>query len=163
MNIRDWPVDRIMQLPDHCFGRKIIVSCAPQAPGNDTGWDISEIALPERAVLWQFSCWSVYSTSENDSFRLALGDQLPTSTVMMDALEPLFPGFGLQGPGPRKIWMAQYGAPILFDFRIPLMSGGRRLVTEMTTIGAVAKDMIITLIVSSMPTEVPDWLCSARV
>ena len=162
MNIRDWPMNRIMQLPECCFGRRWLISVLPSATAPATGWDISEIPFPDKCVIWGFWAWFDRYGPQVDYIRLALGDQLPTTTAMMDALEPLFPGFGLQGAGPRAIPLTTYAIIHLTRLKMPVWAQGRRLVGEVQTTGTGEGAAQIVVVVSSIPTEVPDCLLSAH-
>ncbi len=162
MDVRGWPLDRIMQLPDHCFGRRFVVSVHLVSITGVVGWDISEIALPERCVLWEL----VYFIGEDSAnfyyVRLALGDQLPTTIAMMDALEPCFMGLGTQGAEPRKIQVKNSQSWAIRMLRQPIISMGRRLVGEVAAVGAETIYANVALVVSSIPTEVPDCLLSVH-
>ncbi|GAH58066.1 unnamed protein product, partial [marine sediment metagenome] len=94
MDIRNWPMDRIMQLPDECFGRRFLVSCSLAYADAGSTFDISEIALPEACVLWSLNVAWYNEDTATHYIRLALGDQLPATVAMMDALEPLISGLG---------------------------------------------------------------------
>ncbi len=163
MDIRNWPMDRIMQLPDCCFGRRFIISCTSLALAGTARWDISEVAFPESAVIWEVLAWGNGGYPDIHSIRLAIGDQLPTAVAMMDGLEPLFQGLGRQGISPRVIIGSIEGFLALRRLKMPLSAAGRRLVLEVQA--AVEKDAEYTvcLTVSSMPKEVPDWLFSGQV
>lgn len=160
MDIRNWPLGSIMQLPDCCFGRRFLVSVTPTTPSGGTGWDISEIALPERFVIWEFFSWWSSVELVFFSWRLALGDMLPSTTAEMDDLQPLFPGLGLQGAEPRTL----IPPPSLFfmrwQLRVPVQAAGRRLIMELSAVATKTGIVTAGIIVSSLPTEVPDWLCS---
>lgn len=160
MNIRDWPLGQIMQLPDCCFGGRFLVSCYIRQTILGAGWDISEIALPEKFVLWEVEFDVMTEVDKLVLTRLALGDQLPVAVGMVDALEPLLQGFGVQGPEPRVI--ESFGS-VSFSFRRlrqPYTPAGRRLVMEVDLPIAVVAYVSASLIVSSIPTEVPDCLVS---
>lgn len=160
MNIRNWPMNRIMQLPDYCFGRRFIVSAAPAAPAGGAGWDISEIALPERFVIWEFFCWWINIEALFLSWRLALGDILPTTIAEMDALQPLFPGLGVQGAEPRALSPLPYRIFMRWQIRQSVVAAGRRLVAELTSVPSKQGRIQVAIVVSSIPTEVPEWLIS---
>ena len=162
MDIRDWPLDRIMQLPEWCFGRKFPVCCAAVAPVDTVVWDISEVGLPEMCVLWQANIDGYVFDGAASRMRIALGDQLPTTTAMMDALDPLINGMGMQGPGPRQIGSVDTRGPLCMDMKMPISAGGRRLVVEVTAAGTKAASVNVVLIVSTIPKEVPDWLISGQ-
>ena len=160
MDIRNWGINKIMQLPDSMLGRRFCVSCAITATQGALVWDISEVALPERTVLWNVGVWSGVAGFYSEYFRMALGDQLPTAAAMMNALEPLVPGLGLQGAGPRQIplYMANYNVLSNLKHYIPAM--GRRFVLEVKAVDTKAIELVVVLTVSSIPNEVPDCLLS---
>lgn len=160
MNTRNWPIDKIMQLPDWCFGRRYMISCTINTGAGEQTWDISELAFPEKAVIWEMTNEAYALTHLDDYYRLALGDQLPTTAAQMDALEPLFPGMGLQGPEPRHNRLLLYTDATMVKLRMPIQPGGRRMILELTPESESIKLMGVRIIVSSMPTEVPDWLIS---
>lgn len=161
MNISQWPINKIMQLPDWCFGRRFCVSTNTRAYSGETSWDISEVALPEKAVLWQAVLHPSYIDSSSASCRVALGDVLPTTMAEMDALEPLLPGLGQQGAEPRLILVYNTSGALDLRLRMPISSAGRRLVVEATAIAEKSTFIMVVLTISSIPTEVPDWLVSA--
>ena len=163
MRIDDWPLERIMRLPDWCFGQRWPVGLYATKTGAGSAWDISEIALPEVSVLWEFTFWPLEIMAQTTNFRLALGQQLPVATAQMDQLEPLLAGVGIQGPTPRQIIGQGYAAPAIRMLRKPIESGGKKVILELTTGGAAAQDLQVILVFSSIPREVPDWLFSAQV
>ncbi len=160
MNIRDWPSDQIMALPDHCFGRRFVVAVAAQSISENIGWEISDLALPEWCVLWEIAFWTPDPAGDISNFQIALGDQIPTSAAMMDALDPLIPGWGIHRPDPQYIQLPYLGGFARMTMRYPIHSGGRRLVLAVD--GTTTKVPVVFFqgIFSSMPTEVPDWLVS---
>ncbi|MBA7690503.1 hypothetical protein ES703_99032 [subsurface metagenome] len=162
MDIRNWPLDRIMQLPDCCFGRRFVVSCIVQAGDAAPAWDISEIPFPEKAVIWELVITMKGVSQEIDTIRLVLGDALPTTKAQVDALEPVFAGLGLQGPSPRLIHIGWISLLNLRRIRLPILAAGRRLILEATGLNGKTPIMTVALVVSSIPTEVPDCLLSAH-
>ncbi|MBA7665265.1 hypothetical protein ES703_73335 [subsurface metagenome] len=160
MDIRNWPLGQILQLPDFCFGRRWLVSCTTYSVAGEPFWDIAEIAFPENIVLWEWGFWTYALTTAADRWRLALGDQLPTTVAMMDALEPFIPGFGEQGMSPRSIRFPYNTSGNFVRLRQPIHTGGRRLVLECDANGTLHAGMMVGVVVSSIPTEVPDCLLS---
>lgn len=150
-----------MQLPDHVFGRRFAVCCHAEAEAEATVWDISEIALPEQCVIWQFVIRGVFVRASGDLVRVALGDQLPTTTAMMDSLEPLINGLGAQGPGPRAISVGGEASMMDLRLRMPVDAMGRKLVVELAAELTEAAAVDVYVVVSSLPKEVPDWMISA--
>lgn len=160
MDIRNWPMNQIMQLPDHCFGRRWPIGVNAYSSATTEGWDISEVALPEQCVIWELSGWIGYSLQQIETFRLALGDQLPTTTAEMDRLEPLFNGLGRTEAGPRRIEAGRLTTFFIMNLRMPVMSSGRRLVLEVVSSGTGVGRLQVAVVVSSIPREVPDCLLS---
>jgi len=156
MDIQNWGTHKIMQLPDYCFGRRFLVSCTVTGGDAAAAWDISEIALPERCVLWEYRAFCSCVSGELASFRVALGDQLPVTTAIMDGLEPLINGLGSQGPGPRAIHMSYEGKLVWNRLRQNVQSTSRSLIIEAT--GAQGKTPIVTvgIVVSGVPRSIPD-------
>ena len=160
MNIQNWGIGQIMQLPDHLFGRRFLVSCSLSLGVGETNWDISEVALPETCVIWELHIESIGIYSEILTLRIALGDQLPTVVAEMNRLDPLFMGLGLQGPEPRSFYLPQKTRVHFSRLRMPVAAAGRRLVIEGVTPDAVTGVVFVGIVVSGGPKEVPDWLYS---
>ena len=151
-------VEEAMLLPDNCFGRIWPITLTARGTAGAPAWDISEIGLPENFVIWEITGWSPDIWTASDTFRLALGDQLPVTTAEMDALDPLVPGFGITGLGPRQIYFAGYAWVGIRKIRMNSRSAGRRIILEVNPGGGTAKGLQVVIAVSSIPKEVPDWL-----
>lgn len=162
MNIRDWPLGSIIQLPDCCFGRRFPVSSNIFLPGPGTAWDISEVAFPETCVIWELLITAGKGIESAGQIRIALGSQLPLNAGMFDVLEPLFPGLGLQMPEPRLIYVAPGELVHLTQLRMPVATAGRKMVVQCTAGPGQITSLIVAIVVSSVPREVPDWLISGN-
>ncbi|MBA7549725.1 hypothetical protein ES705_42220 [subsurface metagenome] len=162
MDIRSWPMNQIMQLPDECFGRRFNVCVAVESDEPTGKGDISEIAFPDVCVIWNVTMWVHNADTTNREMRIGLGDQLPGVMADMDCYEPLIPGFGLQGIEPRYIFTVPGYSLVSLPMRNPLNVQGRRLVIVAS--GAVENPTLVQIVVevSSIPTEVPDWLISGQ-
>jgi len=156
MNLSDMTPQQIMKLPDHLFGNRFIVGIEISESLADTYWDIAETALPDYAVLWSFG-WELWNSGVTfANFRLALGDQLPTTTGQMDGLTPLLSGVGNQGSEPRAI---QFGIDPLsqqFNCKTLINAQGRRPILEMTNPGQSNVEVRCLFVFSSLPKAVPD-------
>ena len=162
MRLDRWPLERIMCLPDWCFGRRWSTGLYATSAATDPLWDISEQSLPQACVLWEVVFWSCISNVGGDYFRLALGFQLPTSLAMMNALDPLLPGVGVPGPEPRNIIGLSNGFGIRFTMRQMIQANGRKVVLEVNPFAVANKEVQVIMVFSSIPREVPDWLVSAQ-
>jgi len=163
MDIRNWPMNKIMQLPDCCFGRRW--------PIVFTGWNtvalyalyISEIGLPDKCILWEL--WlSALGTEpgwvlEDMSLTLSLGDKLPATLLEFRALENMFPEAD-EIEDTERLLRPNFH---LTNLRKPYHSQGRRVVLKATSTRMIGTVWSVGLVFSSIPTEVPDWLCSGRV
>lgn len=158
MNIEKWDIDRVMQLPDWCFGTRYPVGVAVRSPVTNPGWDISEISLPEMAVLWEVVFWSPKGYTEIDSIRIGLGMKLPTSTAQMDLTTELLKGCGRFATQKRSY--LTFGAEVVNvnRIRLPIATGNRKLILELTPNSSKSNEVQVITIWSSFPKEVPDWL-----
>lgn len=160
MHIEHWTLNRKMQLPDHCFGRRFVVGLSFIVLTEDIYYDICEIPLPDLAVIWELSIWVPNSISGDSILRLALGDKLPGTQAEFEALEPVFQSIGSPTVGPRRIWMQDIGDYALRTLRMPIEPQGRRLVGELEAGGAAEGQVLVNMVVSGIPREIPDWLVS---
>ena len=158
MNISNWGVGRIMQLPECVFGDRHLVSCSVLGGDGTEAWGQSVLALPERAVIWEYNLWLNLEVANISSARVGLSDQLPASTAAFDEVEPLLPGFGEPGAEPRELILAHYGGSSFGRLKMPVQSAGRRLVMEVACVQDFQTWVTVSIVVSRMPTSIPDWL-----
>lgn len=158
MRVDDWPLDKIMLLPDWCFGRRLMYSCTINPTSLTWDWDISELAFPEIAVIWGFHFSANDGSILLDNLTLTLGDQLPTSVAMANRLEPMFPGWGVHGPEPRRIITSRFGTDSMFGLRYPIRANGRRMIFGGQCRSGSSIRCGIWVSVSGIPREVPDWM-----
>lgn len=160
MDIRNWGLSSIMQLPDSCLGRRRPLGLYRDVIVDQIQWDICEIALPERFVLWEVCWWSPMTVGTLEGLRLALGDHLPTTNAEMMEFEPLLPGIGRQGPDPRQMMGQLYGHVRFATLKMPFYSMGRRLVGEFDAAATGGVQLEVVIVISGIPNEVPDCLLS---
>lgn len=160
MNIRNWPMDKIMQLPDFCFGSKWPASLYISAVPSGHHLAISTKGLPDRCVLWSIT---LNIQQFNGTFPcyadFALGDNLPVDEIEFMTLEPLIPYWGVLMAGRWGQVVVGHNFMHWPDFRYPVIAQGRRIVCHWQT-SAVQGNLQATFMVSAFPTEVPDWLVS---
>ena len=161
MDIRKWGLDRIMQLPDGCFGRRWPIIFSGTIVSGAKGYFISELALPERSVIWQLFFWCP-AIGGLETFNLsifaayAIGDQLPSAAIW-PTLEPLFQGVD------RVIIPtgAFYAFTGVLNMKVPVMTSGRRICLRVQNSSTISLLCCSGLVISSVPNEVPDCLLSA--
>ncbi|MBA7469582.1 hypothetical protein ES707_04864 [subsurface metagenome] len=162
MDIRSWPLDKIMQLPDCCFGRRWPVGVYAAEGGIGQYYDISEAGLGDRCVVWQVTYAGGGNWEGVSSIALALGDVLPAGIAEFDALQPLFSDLGKRGAVRRAVDIGSGGVVITLQMRLPVHAQGRRIVALIEITAAEATGPQAILVVSSIPTEVPEWLISGQ-
>jgi len=162
MRLDKWPMDKIMQLPDWCYGRRWQISLYANGVSGAEAWDITEQGLPEDCILWEWALSTTNAWGNSDRWRIALGDQLPTTTAMMDHNEPLIHGFGVQGGEPREIIGPNYTPLAMRRLRQHIHSAGMRPILEVNPNGSGTRDLMVLMTFSSIPKEVPDWLISGQ-
>lgn len=160
MDIRNWPMDRIMQLPDSAFGQKFPICVSSLGIELAPAWDISELGMPEVCVLWSLTLQSWSNSTNLMYYRLALGDQLPTAAAQVDILDPLIPGMGAQGGAPRRVVIHTSPMAITVPMRKLIPAMGRRIVLEVVSEAFKLVWVNVIAVVSSVPKEVPDCLLS---
>ena len=161
MDIRDWPIDRIMQLPDWCFGRRwLVLSCYSIIQATTAQWLVDD-PLPERTVLWGFGIQGQYSPSSTSWLKLALGDHEPANDAEFDAFDRLFHGQLDNATEEGAIWLGWHSS-VWWPMRKPLETAGKRFACQSAnTHATVSTRLNLGFLISSVPKEVPDWLISA--
>lgn len=160
MDIRNWPMDKILQLPDGVFGRRWPVSVSAKGTGPIPTFDIAEMAFPERIVVWevQYNGWRV-DPNVVQTVRIGLADQLPVTVAVMDTSAPFLRSLGFVVGGLTAFYLPNSGNLIFPNLKVGVETGGRRLVGYFVTL-STDWDVWLTVTVSSIPTEVPDCLLS---
>ena len=161
MDIRNWSMDRIMQLPDEVFGRRWFVGVSG-TPGNFLlVFDISESALPDMAVIWGLVVTASAESVINTQVVLRLGNKLPASAAEFDAMELLFPAVMALDGVRSSISIGAGAALSIPNMRMPVAAQGRRLVVSMLTPVIPDVNVAVTLLVSGIPSNVPDFLVNS--
>ncbi len=158
MNIQSWPLDRIMQLPDHAFGRRWPVGLGFTLSGPGAKFDISEAALPDRMVVWGVNITAEGAGTATNHMKLAMAQKIPASEAELSASDLVFSGITSTDGGIGEFEATPAGGPMLDNLRMPVAAQGRRLIGQCKRHVGASVGGTITLIISSVPTEVPDWL-----
>ncbi|MBA7684077.1 hypothetical protein ES703_92467 [subsurface metagenome] len=162
MDIRNWSMNRIMQLPDCCFGRRWPVGLSFGIRNADPVFDICEAALPEVCILWEVSLFVRGLLQTSAGFLLALGDQLPTTEAEFFACETVFSGIEAPEAHRGEIEFDSHSGPHIFHIRQPVATAGRRFVGRAIRVLGETAGVQAFIVISSIPTEVPDWLISGQ-
>ena len=160
MNIRNWPIGKILQLPDHVFGARFPISIELTVGGGVTEYAISELSFPEKAVSWNVSIfWGLWSAA-GSTLQLGIKDTIPVSPATISACEELLPGVGEANAGPNFLHGYQYSGHEDFPLRMPVEGPARRLVGAAVSSGGATSNVRVVVTVSSVPGEVPDCVLS---
>lgn len=160
MNISNWTDSQLMQLPDYLFGRRW-----PIAVGGDSWYDdeqivLSNAALPDRCVIWQ--AWAVHmeNGAQDRWSEFRLSDFLPTTEAEFNVLDPIFPYLTVWGGFISAVAGQYEGAYTLSELRQIIRPQGRRLCVRFATTHDTPKKTQAGMIISSIPTEIPEWFSS---
>lgn len=160
MDVRNWPMDRIMQLPDHCFGTRFPVTLFYFGGVTIGSFDISLMGLPDKCVLWEINMIGFGTPVTNYwTLSMKLGDHIPATVPEFNALTNLHPSLGADVTGDRTFIMPDNQNFSIRRIKIPIEAQGRRVVAMFRT-SIDDNDLTCVLIFSNMPTEVPDCLIS---
>lgn len=162
MDIRNWPLDKIMQLPDCCFGRRWPISVSFHQPVVAEVFDISKTALPEKCVIWEVFYYAYGEDVDYARVALALGDQLPADMAAFDLNEQIIHQLGRHSQIEYLMYIGANSGPLVIPLKIPLAAGGRRLIGRFENLALGFQFFLAGIVVSSVPTEVPDWLISGH-
>lgn len=163
MRIDNWPMDRIMRLPDWCFGRRWFVGTYQGSVNGTVHYNISAEQLPDKFVVWGafMSCMSPSMLQAlRMTMRLAL--QAPVSVETTRVMDRVFKDIS----EPNIVYefaCPQNGCFWLKAERTLIESAGRRLVVVTNGDAAIAYEATAAIQISALPKEVPDWLFSEKV
>ena len=158
MEIRNWPMDKIMQLPDCCFGRREMLQLAVDLASTASVYAINPAGLPDTMVIWEVIAAAWANVVVTIHAGLALGDLLPTSDAEYNALELVFPNV-ISSDGDRGEFEVSSDSGFdVANVRFPVVVSGRRLIAKFTRHQGNATEGVITVVYSSLPNEVPDCL-----
>jgi len=160
MDIRNWGLDELMMLPDHCFGSRWPIMLRLEGAAVADVFAISTMALPERCIIWEVRTIVLGTFGVFDTVGLRLGDNLPGSLAEFYEMDLLLRGLpGRVGTGSELCVTSM--APLRMNMlKYPLKSAGRRLVVGMRAGVMAGKVVCVNVVVSSVPREVPDCLLS---
>lgn len=162
MNIMDWPMQRIMTLPDWAFGRRWMICLRALMTGAGPVFDISDTPLPNGFVIWQVSIAQRYASAASITIALATGDQLPANDAAYALLQPLMPQVVSPGGRLSEFDVLYLASQISNTLKQPVENLGRRLVGRFQRTVGTAVAAQCFLVISSLPREVPDWLVSDK-
>ena len=163
MNIENWPIGRIAQLPDWVFGRRWPIALGQNAINTATVWDITEAGLPDRTMIWEIVLNSPGSVDAVAIVGLRIGEMIPATVAEFTGLQPLFNDV-VDHTGARSSMIMQPGsATALRMLRVPVELQGKKIIAQFTTASETDNAVQILMVISAVPKEVPDWILSGPV
>jgi len=162
MNISNWPIGKIMQLPDEVFGRRwpVITSRSIAAASTDE-WMV-KTRIPNRLVIWEMlmNAWVDYE--DLNWMKFAFGSHEPANDAEFDAFERIFEGDLDNATEEGAIYMPKMQM-VRMQMRMPEEPSGNRFCIQASNVSASnAMQILVTFVISSIPTEVPDWILSGQ-
>jgi len=160
MKLDNWPLDRIMRLPDWCFGRRYWVGTYTGDTGGKVFYDISEENLPDKFVVWGvlFSCNSPGMTNAMRA-TLRLGTRAPLNVAETMGLDRVLKGIS-QPDILYEFYVNANGLSYVPNQRLLVESAGRRIVVVTNGDQSNAYEMTSGVIISALPKEINEWLYS---
>jgi len=160
MDIRNWGLDQIMMLPDHCFGRRWPIFLKTVGAAASPRFAISPQGLPDMCVIWWISVVAAKATIIVGEFELRIGDEVPANWAAFQLQDLLYPRPGIYPGLTESIGTATNVYPFWGKLRYPVHAQGRRIILGVNAGFFVGNDVQACVVVSSIPTEVPDCLLS---
>lgn len=162
MNIDDWPLDKIMRLPDWCFGRRWWTGVYQNGVGGAQIISLAEETLPDKFIVWGvlLSCRTAVSIIAI-STTMRLGSRVPANLAEAVTLERVLKNISLPTQA-YELYASCNGTTWLSVERQIIEANGRSLVVVTTGDAANAYAMTVGVLISALPKEVPDWLLLGR-
>jgi len=163
MRIDNWPLDRIMRLPDWCFGRRWWLGEYMGHTAGNVNYLLGAENLPDKFVVWgiYISCRSI-NCLEAIRLTIRLGTVLPAAAGDVEGLDRIFKGICVPAIT-YEFCVNPNGVTWVNCERQIIESAGRRLVMISNGDGTIAYYMTVGMHISALPKEVPDWLFSETV
>jgi len=162
MDIRNWPMERIMQLPDWCFGRRWLISKNGGATVGVPQYFISQESFAEKGVIWaMFVNTNTTAALNRLNIGLAYADVVPVDNLTFMAKQPVFSGLRETN---TMIDICVNGQQTMYwsNIRKSTEPPARKMAICTQSFGGGAVNFVIGLVVSGVPKEVPDWLISGQ-
>ena len=160
MKIDRWPIDRIMQLPDWCFGQKWWVGVNIGTALAEAVPFIIDESVPDVFVLWDVIVLSAAAAGQTRTdLTIRLCPQVPTTvnvrtfTRLLKGLSKPVDYYELQLPGDVAVHIG--------PMRNVIEAKNDRIGGIFKRIGATdTQQAQVGFLISGIPKEVPDWLFS---
>ena len=160
MDISRWDIEKIMQLPDWCFGKRWWVGIYIGPAADEANYFLIPESVPDVFVLWDVLICAVgHTTATHCNVSLRLCRQVPNGGTLKTYRRLLR---GLSDP---KQFYDVHLPPVscthlgpmrnLIEARNDRIGGVFKLVAE-----TVSSENQVACLISGIPREVPDWVVS---
>ena len=155
-------MDRIMRLPDWCFGRRWFVGTYQGSVTGVAHYNMSAETLPDKFVVWGafMSCMSP-NCLQALRMTMRLGYKIPGDVAETKTLDRVFKDMS-EPDIVYELFCPQNGCFWLNAERRLIESKGRKLVVVTNGDAAIAYEATAAIQISALPREVPDWLISGQ-
>lgn len=163
MNTTQWPCDKVLRLPDWCFGRRWLIGLKETLAGAGIAYHIMNNRLPDVCVLWEFeiNCKSPANTG-GIVVGVRLNSQVPVSDPTFQTGDRIFPN--LESPSQNYQFRVSTGGPLsLTRLKMPIVTANRFLTFRIQEQDGLNMRVNVLFVISSLPKEVPDWVVSGMV
>lgn len=155
IDIRNWPLDKIMQLPDWVFGAKFYNGHFGNQVGGGSTYYKFPTPLPDRIVLWDII--GSVAPETGVTYVLAgwgLGSEVPTAATWRRG-DRLLANF-VQINEAFDISMPVGNIMHLGPVRLPIVTGKRHITANYSSQGGNEPEIHVTAVISAIPNEIPD-------
>jgi len=158
MNIKGWSANKVMQLPDWCFGSRWWVGEYMGGTSGVIEYKCGQEILPNKFVLWGILI-SARSPSCSEALRLSirLAGSAAASVAAAKLLEPLLKGISTTGIL-YELYVKPNGVTWIGCERQLVEPNSKRLSLVSNGDQSNTYEMTVGILISAMPNEVPDWL-----
>jgi len=159
MDVSTWTLAQRMELPDWCFGNRILIGQFLFNPNpGTTQWAMRDLALPDPVCIWEFWYLIIETAGNFGTYRAGLADAVPVNVAQMDAATEIYPYFGIDHAGPNYIIrITEDATHVVIKFKKGMVTGGKKLVIEVGSAAGTARGFF-GLLVSGLPTKIPAHL-----
>ncbi|MBA7479190.1 hypothetical protein ES707_14622 [subsurface metagenome] len=158
MNTSRWSIDKIMQLPDWCFGRRWWIGEYLGSTNGTVDYRLGKENLPDYFVVWGIliACRSS-ACLEAMRVTVRLGTVLPAAPGDVNRLDRIYKGISIPSIT-YEFYPDSNGVKWIDAGRIVHESKGRRLVIMANGDQVIQYEMTVGMLISAVPREVPNWL-----
>lgn len=161
MDISSWNPNQVMQLPDWCFGPRWWVGEYMGHTGGEVYYRSGEEVLPYRFVLWGIMV-SARSVNCLEALRLTIriAGSAAASVAEAKAMDRLLKDISIADIL-YELYVNQNGVTWIGCERQLVEPNGKRLSLVSNGDQSIAYEMTVGILISAVPTLVPDWLVKA--